>query len=391
MDFRLFDWHFYLEEPLWCFICLGLFLALLLYDVLAYSYPAFSRKIKPVDPNTVQTPVSIVVVVRNEQDRVMTLLDALLSQTYDAPYEVVVVDKSSIDDTDVQLAARFHDDPRLIVRKLNADTKFGQDNTLALGVGIRAAQYPYVIAMKVETVVDHPLWLATVMHFLPGSKKHVLFCHTAYPQSGAFIRLDLLEQSLAYIAAARKGMAYVSDGGVTLFEKESFYKEHGFNPRITERQQFEQAYSGQLINSGNSRCTLACVHPQATVTSARILSRSEWKVLRLQGLRAIFLTNGWSYFWLTLEKILTLCLYVALGVTTFRFLYPQGFQRQALYPLCGVALLLLFRWVFLWIYRSGYSKRLKEKGLYACLPIWDIVAPFMHIYFLIKVLFSSKR
>lgn len=391
MEFRIFDWHFFLEEPLWCSICLGLFLAVLLYEVLAYSYPAFSRKIKPVDPNTVQTPVSIVVVVRNEQDRVLALLDALLSQTYTAPYEVIVVDKNSLDDTDVQLAARAHDDSRLVVRKLNADTKFGQDNTLALGVGIRAAQYPYVMAMKVETVVDHPLWLATVMRFLPGSNKHVLFCHTAYPQSGAFVRLDMLEQSLAYIAAAHKGMAYVSDGGVTLFEKETFYQEHGFNPRITDRQQFEQAYSGQLIYNGNSRRTLACVHPQATVTSARTLSRPEWKVLRLQGLRAIFLTNGWPYFWLTLEKTLTLCFYGALGVTVFRLLYPHGFHRQALYALCGMVLLLLLRWGFLWIYRSGYAKRLREKGLYGWLPLWDLIAPFVHGYFLLKALFTSKR
>ncbi len=128
----------------WIIISSVLLFAITLLLFVQYYRPAFAKKESSQEGNTAAPGVSVILCVRNEYENLVNLLPALLEQEYE-PFELIVVDKNSQDNTDVLLASLEHFNKNLTIRTLTANSKFGRDNLMALGIGIRAARYPYVI------------------------------------------------------------------------------------------------------------------------------------------------------------------------------------------------------------------------------------------------------
>lgn len=112
-----------------------------------------------------QVALSVILCVRNGAPTMRTQLDALLAQTWDQPWEIVVVDNGSIDDSaDIarQYAAK---DPR--VRLVDASQRRGL--SYARNVGVTAASGSAVAFCDDDDVVGEG-WVAAMGEALAGHR-----------------------------------------------------------------------------------------------------------------------------------------------------------------------------------------------------------------------------
>ncbi|HEX2412049.1 MAG TPA: glycosyltransferase [Solirubrobacteraceae bacterium] len=140
--------------------------------------------------------VTVVVPVRNGMRRIDELLGALAAQELDAPYEVIVVDDASTDDTADRVARRDG------VRLLRMQRQSG--SYAARNRGVQAARGP-VLAFTDADCVPTPSWLARGLDALARGADivggHVEIPLPERPSVAALVdRLQFLDQE-RYVAA----------------------------------------------------------------------------------------------------------------------------------------------------------------------------------------------
>lgn len=366
----------------WITVSLILLFTVTVLLFLQYYRPAFSKKANRLSGKGIAPGVSIILCVRNEYENLVNLLPALLEQEYE-PFELVVVDKNSQDNTDVLLASMEHFNKNLTIRTLTANSKFGQDNLMALGIGIRAARYPSVVFFRPDCFPDSKKWLASLVQATRENEKTTVLGYTSFKGSNMLIRYDLMEQQLHSMGSAALNMGYTCDGNNKLFPADGFLTGEKLNMRTTGCNQCEQAIVSHVLKQTKAT---ACVNPAGTVYMNRHMGMREYHMIRTSGLSTIRLTKAWPYVLLSVEKMLTAAFYAILFLTFFFFRRPED-----LLTLSILGGMLLFRWITVWVHHIGFRIHLGEKRLALASPLWDMISPIVHVYFLIVFLIKSIK
>ncbi len=349
---------------------------------LQYYRPAFAKKESPPAGTVVAPGVSVILCVRNEYENLVNLLPVLLEQEYE-PFELIVVDKNSQDNTDVLLASLEHFNKNLTIRTLTADFKFGQDNLMALGIGIRAASYPNVVFFRPDCYPDSKKWLATLVQASLKKEKDTVLGYTSYKGSNLLIRYDLMEQQLHAMGAAALNMGYTCDGNNKMFPAERFLKGEKMDMKTTGCNQCEQAIVSHVLKQTKAT---ACINPAGTVYMNRHMGMREYNLARSSVLSTLRLTKSRPYILLSLDKVLTAAFYVILFLNFFII-----WETNEIFTLSVLGGMLLFRWVTVWIHQIGFRIHFGEKGLALASPLWDMISPFVHFYFLTVLLIKNIK
>ena len=376
------DLTFFYQNPLLYILILSSFGVITLFLFLQYARPAFGKRDRNLSVDEEALGVSIVLCVRNEYENLVRLLPALLEQKFE-PFEIVVVDKNSEDDTEVLLASLEHFHKNLSIRVLNANTKFGRDDLMALGVGIRAARYPYVIFFRPDCLPSSKEWLVSLVNTALGKKVDTVLRYTSFKGNSLPVRYDMMEQQIHQMGTICKKMPYVSWGNNTLFPKERFLSGKEFKTITTAWNQSEQAIISHVLEKDS---TQACVNPCGRVIMNRRLPAREYHMNRLQGLCTMAITKSRGYFLLTLEKIFITAFYILLALAFAR----TGKNGDFLLLVIPGSLLLL-RWITVWIQYVGFGIHFNEKGLAYTAPVWDIFSPLVHFYYLVATLIKRLK
>ncbi|MDD5733711.1 MAG: glycosyltransferase [Bacteroidales bacterium] len=376
------DLTFFYQDPLLYILILAFFGGITLFLFLQYAHPAFGKKDRNLSLDDGAPGVSIVLCVRNEYENLVRLLPALLEQEYKS-FEIVVVDKNSEDDTEVLLASLEHFHKNLTIRTLSANAKFGRDDLMALGVGIRAATYPYVIFFRPDCLPSSRTWLVSLVKTARGKKADTVLGYTSFKGSILLIRHDMMEQQMHQMGTTRKKIPYVSWGNNILFPKERFLSGKEFKTSTTAWNQSEQAIVSHILEKDS---TIACLNPGGRVIMNRRLPAGEYHMNRVNGLCTMALTKSRGYWLLTGEKMFVAAFYVSQGLAFARI----GKHGDSLLMLIPGGLLLL-RWVTLWIRHAGYGSHFNDKGLAYTAPLWDLLSPVVHFYYLAAALIKRLK
>lgn len=103
--------------------------------------------------------VSVVIPTRNRRDTLARALEALVRQTYE-PFEIIVVDDGSTDDTPTLLARFAEQKPGLTFRWLRNDSQRGANPSRNRGV--REARGPFVAFVDDDCIAE-PEWLERLL------------------------------------------------------------------------------------------------------------------------------------------------------------------------------------------------------------------------------------
>lgn len=374
-------------EPLWFGIAAGLFVLLTFLLYLLYRRPAFAalRK-KSALPEDVPG-VSVVLCVRNEYDNLTTLLPALLEQKYPR-FQIVVVNKNSEDNTEVLLASLEHFHKNLTIRNITADRKFGDDSLMALGLGIRAAEYPYVVFFRPDCQPASDLWLVSLVKTLVERKTETVIGYQILHRNRLPVRYHFQEQQLHQMALSDLGLPYAYSGVNVLFPKKYFTESKTFKTAATAHNRSEQAIVAHTLQQAalTERKAASCTYPQGSFLYTRKIPLSEYRFSHLQSLKTLRATNSWPCFLQIPEKLLIAAFYFFVALSLVKT-FPWENSWHWVFP-AGLAGL---RWIMLWIHHIGYRVHLGEKNLGFAALVWDIFSPFIYFYKLLVWMLCRNR
>lgn len=181
-------------------------------------------------PETGRKPLSVVICARNEIENLKQYLPLVLAQLY-PEFEVVVVNDRSWDGTFdyLESLSRLHKHLKIVT--INEGEKFIAGKKFAVTMGIKAAQYEWLVFTDADCVPASEHWLmgmqqpedeqiAILLGYSPYLKKPGLL--------NALIRFETFFTAVNYLSFALKGMPYMGVGRNMAYKKSLFFKNKGF-------------------------------------------------------------------------------------------------------------------------------------------------------------------
>ena len=208
-------------------------------------------------------PVSVVVIVKEDQWYLESGLPSLMEQDH-PQYEVVVVNDCGgpeIDDDLEILTKRYANLRYTTIRK---DDRFSHSRKIPLVVGIKACRYQNIMVTDVDARPESDKWLANMSKGFVGPIGLVIGYTGFEPRKGVqdkYIRCSRLAWSVRYLRAAVSGRAYRGIYNNIGYTKNLFFDHRGFthlNMAIGEDDLFVQRVAGR-------NNTAVVINPSSTV------------------------------------------------------------------------------------------------------------------------------
>ena len=212
-------------------IIFGLFMSLIIIQM-GYYLTVFLKlpKYQPEEKSKSTIPVSVIVCAKNEEDNLKLFLPKLLEQDY-PDFEVIVVNDSSTDETEMLLSELSSRYKQLRFTTIPSNEKFLHGKKLAVTIGIKAALHDFVLLTDADCYPSSDQWLQLMAsHFT--EKKKIVLGYGKYEQRKGFlnrlIRYETVFTAMQYLSFAIKGSPYMGVGRNLAYEKELFFKNKGF-------------------------------------------------------------------------------------------------------------------------------------------------------------------
>ena len=331
-----------------------------LYDVFLYGRLSIC---KAAPAGTSSLPVTVMIVERNEEQRLQTNLPAWLQMGY-PNYEVLVVDDFSEDNSLATLALLRKEYPRLKFTALNQETRYSEK--LSRNLGFKAASHEMI-------VMSHPAILPPDNHWLPGisaavscGKDVVIGYCNLLPRSGVMHQLYRAESFLQQIdsmACSISGLPYVTAEENVTFRKSAYLETGGLAGKIREEYLNLEMVVNSIVKSGN-----VAVLPVGNLALRKDLELDETMV------RDLFHKS------FRLKRYLKpgTRLFIGLSRITSLLLIPSFLLLAVSYPglaLWAVILMVLKSIAYLFIINRLLT-RLHEPKLFVTSLLYGIIAPY---------------
>jgi len=185
-------------------------------------------------------PVSIIVCARNELENLRQLLPLLLKQDYPAPFEIVLIDDRSHDDTYLyaqQLTQYYPEKVRLVTVDRTPDGF--APKKYALTLGIKAARYPRLLFTDADCIPATSQWLRLMQRgFAQKGGSDLVLGFSAYTEAPGFlnqlIRFETLLTAAQYLSFAWRGWPYMGVGRNLAYTRACFTATKGFASHIRQ-------------------------------------------------------------------------------------------------------------------------------------------------------------
>jgi len=209
-----------------------------------YYFGPFARR--PAEalaaaPGPDHEPVSVVVCARDELDNLRRLLPLLLKQDYPAPFEVVLIDDRSRDDTQgyAQQLGQYHAGRFRLVTVKSTPDGFAPKK-YALTLGIKAARYERLLFTDADCVPATRQWLRLMQRgFSAGGPRpaaDLVLGFSAYAAGpgllNRLVRYETLLTGAQYLGFAWRGQPYMGVGRNLAYTRATFGATKGFASHI---------------------------------------------------------------------------------------------------------------------------------------------------------------
>lgn len=304
-------------------------------------------------------PLTVLICARNEAENIRRHLPQVLQQQYPAPWELLLVNDASTDETAAILTQLEGQYAHLRVLHIAQKTRAGKKT--ALLEGLKAARYPFVALSDADCRPASLYWLQHLSApFLSPDIELVLGYGPFFPAKNAvnaWSRFELAVTALQYVAFTRMGKPYMGVGRNMAWKKSLFERSQGFQKHIALASGDDDLFVNDAARAGN---TALCLHPDSFMYSEAPQNLRDWLRQKQRHLSA--------GLWYKPAHIGMLAL-VSFSHTVFYFLWLvlllSGFQAALVWGVYSLRLAVVW-----YGYRIVF-KQLQEKGLLWAVPLLD--------------------
>lgn len=201
------------------------------------------------------TPVSVIICARDETENLRKFLPEVLTQDY-PEYEVIVVNDGGNEDTEALLREYKKVYPHLRSTFVPDGTTNLSTKKLALTLGIKAAQYEWLLFTDADCLPESKLWIAKMARNFVSGVEFVLG-YGAYLQEKSFINrlitYDTLFNGLQFLGFAAHGKPYMGVGRNMAYRKEVFFRNKGFASTLHLRSGDDDLMVNHAAHAYNTR------------------------------------------------------------------------------------------------------------------------------------------
>ena len=326
--------------------------------------------------NIFESPISVCLSVRNEEERIDQLLDQLLGQQY-ANFEVIVVDDYSEDCTLQKIGQWAKKDPRLKYTIISQETRFSEK--LAINLALKASHSDRAIFVRPDASAITPQYLKKVNDCAGDSSLLINYSNFKVERSiyNKYCRMERFLLFLKSAAYSVNGLPIVYHENNILFKKDVYFESDGFRGKMNNHYANLELVFNRKIKGKVS----VSVDPETIIREDASLGRRDFselmhKQLRLKqdlpfGKRLLLLIEN-------LGRILFLVGFCWLLITE-----PHHWFFVVL-PAVFIMMLQLF------IIKS-MSARLNEEKIFLSSFVYIFVRPVIQLYFASKIYIIDKR
>ena len=331
-----------------------------LYIWNVYGRVAFYKKGGKTSATPEEDGVSIIICARNEKERLEKHLPAFLAQNH-PKYEVILVNDCSEDESELVLGVMKAQYANLEVRHIPNDEIFKHGKPMALGFGIKAAKYDWLLFADINCAPD-PDWLNS-MHSNFTTKAAVVLGYASYLKSPKLIRCDMFYSALHYLGFALMKKPYMANDKNYAYRRKLFFDSKGFDIRMTKELE-NIVFIGKITNKNN---TLVELSPSSQLKYNRRFTYREWRQYKLSRNASFRFYKSKKTNPALLRDVSMLLL-----AATAAFLCMQGVMLSA-----AVGAFLLVHLISLVIVLANACKKLNERNLLGSLIFYSIATPFV--------------
>ncbi len=268
----------YLHTNPWGCGMVGGLLIVIAYQL--YFYLRYIRKggqitQSPTNHEAILPGVSVIVCAHNEETNLKDYLHTLINQDYPT-FEVIVVDDGSEDDTYTILERYVQQSNKLYHTFVPKSARLISSKKLALTIGIKAANYDYILLTDADCRPESRYWIREMMNGFQKETEVVLGFGPYFESKGLlnrFICYDTLFNGLQYMGMAKAGYPYMGVGRNLAYRKDTFFAHNGFQGLLNERAGDDDLLINKIANGNN---TNVICNPSALTWSPPKTTWHEW-------------------------------------------------------------------------------------------------------------------
>jgi len=237
-----------------------------------FSRIAFYKSIQSIQKE--QTPISIIVCAKNERENLLNFLLLVLKQNY-PEFEVIVVNDSSVDDTQDVLKAFTLQHKNLKIVTVPDSDRFYGNKKFALTLGMKAAKYPLVLLTDADCKPASLNWLAK-MSCYAENKKIMLGVGNYEKQPGLLnmlIRFETFFTAMHYLSFAQVKIPYMGVGRNLAYHSDLFFNNKGFSSHLHILSGDDDLFINEVATNQN---TQICIDEEAHTISVPKTTYKSW-------------------------------------------------------------------------------------------------------------------
>jgi len=201
-----------------------------IYYLLRYYLKLARHKDK--SPNQASNQVTIIVPVRNEEDRIHEILGKFNEQELNN-YQLLIINENSEDNTFGILNSLTETNPKLKVTSLSQETQFSGKQ--AINIGLKGASSDWILLLTSFSGNIHPAWLAKLNGLL-SPETNAVIAYTNIERMKGFrnllCRLERFNQFMISGAWTLAGKPFVFNENNILFKKSIYFETLGFRHKL---------------------------------------------------------------------------------------------------------------------------------------------------------------
>jgi len=216
---------------IWGSIFLGMGFMYFIFIYIKLGFYLFPKK--KVKQNSIPIrPISVLMIVHNDENRIERMLSELLNQKY-SKYEVVVVDNFSEDRTSFILSYLSEKYSNLYFTSINQNIYFSDKQSVNLA--IKAAKYEWVVFVSPDTDYIPPTFLEEINNEITDSFSYYINYSNFLPKKGKYNRICRMERFFSFmnsVTYSAFNISFFTQRNNVLFAKENYFETKPFRGKM---------------------------------------------------------------------------------------------------------------------------------------------------------------